>query len=497
MNKKHLSLISALLITLGLLAGCGNVTSSASSVAENTSAAATSSATATSEASSSTGDYVDYVHNGTVKLGLDYTNHDFYTDGVGQVTLYNTIDGDTAHFKPVVTTTSSDIIKARFFGIDTPESTAGIEEFGKGASNFTSAKLVEANKNGTIVVSTASDTYGEPKFDSTGERYVSLVWISLDTKNAPLDKLYLLNLWIVQEGWSFVKNVADTPKYSDTFYNAEAQAKALKLNLFSGQPDPLYNYGDYEPVTLLQLKDEVVACLADSTRTNKYYNAKVIVKGTVAGYSNNTLYICGEFTSVDANGNFVTEYAGINVFTGMSGIPSNYTKRNAYIQVVGTFVVSNFGPQISGATFPIYSTADDVCKVLIKAADNTGEFSLHTFEFEPKDLTNDNYSALYCYVTFNQHLTVTGGYVSSGSETTLYVADASNNKLPFDIYLAFMYAPDLSDTTVTYSTIDEFKGKTFNITGVYTFHQSTTVASGTKIYYQVCPSSSADMLLVG
>ncbi|MDD2297148.1 MAG: hypothetical protein PHX79_04970, partial [Sphaerochaetaceae bacterium] len=81
--------------------------------------------------------FVDYANDGSVKLNLPYEGRDFYTDGVGQVTLALHIDGDTTHFYPVVTTTSTEIIKARYFGIDTPESTGRVQEWGASASAFT------------------------------------------------------------------------------------------------------------------------------------------------------------------------------------------------------------------------------------------------------------------------------------------------------------------------------------------------------------------------
>ena len=80
---------------------------------------------------------IDYAHNGSCKLTLDYKGKDSFVDGVGEFELWMTIDGDTAHFTPVVTTTSSVTVKARFYGVDTPESTGRVQEYGKQASNFT------------------------------------------------------------------------------------------------------------------------------------------------------------------------------------------------------------------------------------------------------------------------------------------------------------------------------------------------------------------------
>ncbi|HPS18859.1 MAG TPA: thermonuclease family protein, partial [Bacilli bacterium] len=159
--------------------------------------------------------FVDYAHDGSVAINLPYEGKDFYKDGVGQVTLALNIDGDTTHFYPVVTATSSEIIKVRYYGIDTPESTGRVQEWGATASKFTKEKINNANANGTIVVSSAQSSYGTPLHDSTGTRYVGLVWINETVKNAPSDSLILLNLMIVQAGLSWVKNVQEMPQYAD------------------------------------------------------------------------------------------------------------------------------------------------------------------------------------------------------------------------------------------------------------------------------------------
>ena len=100
---------------------------------------------------------------------------------------------------------------------------------------------------------------------------------------------------IVQEGYSWVKNLAEVPEYVETFTAAEEQARDLKLNLFSGEPDPLFNYGDYVDVSLLELKNAVVESLKDPNYENPYNGANVRIQGTVAGYVNGILYLQGYF----------------------------------------------------------------------------------------------------------------------------------------------------------------------------------------------------------
>ena len=62
----------------------------------------------------------------------------------------------------------------------------------------------------------------------------------------------------------------------------------------------------------------------------------------------------------------------------------------------------------------------------------------------------------------------------------------NGTKLPFDAYLPFDYIPDPDQSNVAW-TVDQLKYKTFNLQGVYSYHES----SG-KIYYQVVARNVAD-----
>ena len=116
MNKfKQITLAVATFLSVALLAGCNNGSGNTPSQGDK--------------------NWVDYTQSAAVRLSLDYKGRDFYKDGIGQVKLYQSIDGDTAHF-----TTTTTTLKARFFGIDTPESTGKVQEWGVPASNFTKKK---------------------------------------------------------------------------------------------------------------------------------------------------------------------------------------------------------------------------------------------------------------------------------------------------------------------------------------------------------------------
>ena len=488
-----------LIIAATLLAGCSNgQTSSSENPSSSEPISASSEVISSSVTSTSSGEeFIDYAHNGSLALDVDYKGRDFFKDGIGEVTLSTKIDGDTAHFFPVVKTTSSEKIKSRFYGIDTPESTGKIQPYGHAASVFTGSKLDAAAKNGTIVISTPGLGYKEPQKDSTGSRYLSLVWINETKKNANFDELILLNVWIVQEGYSWVNQLDKVPYMEDTFLKAEAQAKKFKLNLHSGKPDKDFNYGDYETTSILDIKREIVATLDDPTHVNKFDNKKVRVTGTVAGYINKTLYLQGFFTVADGSTKPEGEYASINIYTGTGVIPTRYTETNAVVMLCGTAITSEtFGFQISGVTFPQLKSreSDNTARVMLEPEDNVDPTTkLHVFEYSISELDtivkNKDYSSLYCATSITDEFTVTEVYENdSHDEWTLYFnIPGTKTRCNFNVYVNFPYKPN-PDSAIW--TKNDFLNKTFTVKGIYGLH---TFASG-RTSYQITPTSSSDLV---
>lgn len=468
-NNKLLTLAIACVTAIGLT-GC-NDTNSDTSGETNT------------EETTSLAEWVDYTSQ--ITLDHDYKGRDFYTEGIGKMTLKTAIDGDTAHFYPVVTTTSSEVVKSRFYGIDTPESTGQVEEWGKAASNFTKEKLETAAQYGTIVVSSPFSEYSTPETDSTGSRYLSLIWINLDTPDADYTDLTLLNLAIVQEGYSYVKGVSDIPDYADTFYAAEDQAKAYELNLFSDEDDPLFNYGDYIDTSLLDIKKEIEKEIDDPDYTNIYDNVKVRVQGTVAGYSDNVLYIQSYF-STDNGGRNGGEYAGINIFCGMTNIPTKFQTINTYIEVCGLALDSeNFGFQISDVSFKRSSDDPDDAQVIIAAEDNTDEFSLYTFEKTAQELDDSGYECLNCSVELTDEVVVDSYYINDDGDITIGLEEYD-----FGVYIPFLFYGNSEKPNDVWNDEEDFMGKSFTLSGIYTYH----IQSDGDIVYQVTLRSSDDFV---
>ena len=442
--------------------------------------------------------WVDYVNGTDVRLGLDYKNVTFLEQGVSEVSLYTHIDGDTTHF--YTKDGQNTYVAARYSGINTPESTNDVDPWGAEASNFVHEILNEASANGTIVISSQSMAYGTPQQEAN-ERYLCLVWVNLTEKECDYKDLVCLNLWIVQEGFSAVGDLEGVEDYKPTFDDAYDQAVAYKLHMWSGEPAPLYDYGDYKPTSLLALKREYEKEIADPTYVSKYKDKKVMVQGTVVAYANNNLFIQSLFREEDlASADSASdsseeelhvrydygEYAGLCIYS-LKTPPTKFTTPGTYIQVCGTIQDSDtFGFQMSGASFPIVSTSDADAKVIFKADENT-EYQLYTFQYTASELgalvTNKDYECLNCSVEVTDPITITGGYASDNNGNITLYTDYG-----FSIYLSFPYSPD--DGLTTWREVSYFEGKSFLVKGPFAAH----LFSSGVYRFQIIPDKSSSFV---
>ncbi len=183
---------------------------------------------------------------------------------VQEVTVKSFIDGDTTHFHVPESLMADGVLKARYLAVNTPESTGKIEEYGKAASRFTREKLESAVK---ILIESEDGTWNA---DSTGERYLVWVWYKTE-QNAPWRNL---NVELLQEGLAYANSSANN-RYGDTCMGAVQQAKAMKVNVYSGQPDPDYYYGEAVELTLKELRCNI----------EQYNGMKVAFTGVVTANS--------------------------------------------------------------------------------------------------------------------------------------------------------------------------------------------------------------------
>lgn len=177
------------------------------------------------------------------------------SDHYGYVTLKSCTDGDTANFVQEDYKDERGLIaiKTRFLGINTPESTAKVEPWGKPASNFTKKKLEAAqaaadeatskdttgkiHHNIVLINHPSKDSFEER--DSSGNRWLAFIWYRLDEQSDWRN----LNLELVETGYSKNQLFVDDPvcNYRSTFEKAEKIAAASQIRVH-GQRDDGYDY---------------------------------------------------------------------------------------------------------------------------------------------------------------------------------------------------------------------------------------------------------------
>lgn len=415
----------------------------------------------------------DYVKDCKLDTTYSLASNTFLDNGIGEVTLKQTVDGDTAHFYQKEVDTAAHptgrVVKVRFLGVDTPESTGQIEPWGKKASAFTSSKLLSAK---TIVLTVDVANIGTAaQFDSTGTRYVGFVWVS-DVENCPLADLQLLNLWVVQEGWSNAKSITES-LLVDYFIDADMQAQKLKLGQWAGD-DPDYDKGAANETTIKIIMDSFV----DDGDDCPWIDCKVAVEGIVYKVVGTDCYINRWFT--DPVSNEVAQY-GLYIFSGYK----NYAplkSLGSLIRVVGNFQNHYGSPQLTNVSYnALYPTDDDMSILEKTATEGIKIPTVHAADVVDKPVKLNDIVRL-------ENLTPTGGYNEKDATTqeysgafTLNCTDSVNAaitiRVPSDVW-----ALDVDGNRVTDYAYYTTLAKTLNITGAFTVFESST--SG-HVTYQI------------
>jgi endonuclease YncB( thermonuclease family) len=267
-------------------------------------------------------EYKDSLGKPLQLVEADYNGKDFIADGIGVVTTDRYIDGDTTWFN-----VGRQSISVRYLGIDTPESTALYEPWGKAAARYTENKLRNAE---TIVLQAEGE-----RTDNNG-RYLAWVWY----RNSANSDFVLLNLELVELAYSKNK-VASGSRFNEVLSRANGDAMQTKRRVW-GEIDPEYDYSkEGSQMTIRYLVENF----------EEYVGLKVTVTGTISrkvgshvylqdddGYG---VYIYTGFTSsaqlvVGANLTF-----GGMVPTYYSGSPqlTNFSTKQLFVNAPGSLVV--------------------------------------------------------------------------------------------------------------------------------------------------------------
>ena len=272
------------------------------------------------------GEFVDYAATLTLDMSSESAKE--------EVTVKTYVDGDTAHFYVSAAVHESGVLKGRFLGINTPESTGKIEEYGKAASKFTRERLENAT---SIIIESDNEQWN---IDSTGDRYLVWVWY----KTASDTEYHNLNLEILQNGLAIANSTASN-RYGSLCMSALNQARAHKLNMFSGQPDPDFYYGDAAELTIKELRSNPEA----------YSGAKVAFNGVITRNYNSSVYV----ETLDPETGM---YNGISVYYGyaLPGAALDILSVGNEVRIVGLMQYYEAGGtwQISGLTHNLMKPQD-------------------------------------------------------------------------------------------------------------------------------------------
>ncbi|MBQ6182769.1 MAG: thermonuclease family protein [Clostridia bacterium] len=275
---------------------------------------------------------------------------DMNSDTLKQVvTVKMFIDGDTTHFNVPSSVSDSGVLKARYLAVNTPESTGKIEEYGKKASNFTKTKLSSAYE---ILVESDDANWN---LDSTGGRHLVWIWYKPDAQSEYRN----LNIEILQEGLAVASSSANN-RYGDTCTKAIAQAKREKLNIYSGEKDPDFPYGEAIPVTLKEIRCNI----------EEYNGKKVSFEGVITKNYNNGVYIEDYDAETD-------RYYGIYVYYGfgLTGDGLDILEVGNRSRIVGSVQYYEGGGtyQVSGLTYRAMKP-DDPNNIMLISKGNAAAF---------------------------------------------------------------------------------------------------------------------------
>ena len=279
---------------------------------------------------------------------VDYAAQLKFNENSGKKWTYATvksyIDGDTTHFYVDKSVIAEGYVKARYLGINTPESTGIVEPWGKKASNYTKTQLKKAESitNGIII---ESDT-ASWDLDSTGDRYLLWIWY----KTSENEEYRNLNIEILQQGLAYGSGTTSNT-YSEYTSAALYQANTMKLYVFNKkEKDPDFYYGKAVNLTLKELK----------ANCEKYEGMLVKFEAVVAKQAGYTVYV----EEYDAQNDM---YFGMQIYTGF-GYPrmSDFTIGNR-VSIVGTLQYYENGGtyQVSNLQYDIlFPDWEGGCRVL-------------------------------------------------------------------------------------------------------------------------------------
>ena len=357
-----------------------------------------------------------------------------------EVTVYNYIDGDTVHFNADDPAFENGVAKARFLGVNTPESTGQVEPWGKAASNFTKATLKEAT---SIIIESESSEW---ELDSTGARHLLWIWYKTETSD-----YRLLNLELLQEGYSIANNIGRYA-YKDVLQNAFNQALEQGLKVNGKAKDPDYDYGRPSPMTLRYIRENL-------TGENSVIDRRVSFEAIITYIDGSTIYV------EDYDEETETSY-GMTIYLGPSPTAAvlSIVKTGNIVNFCGVVTNSeNYGIQVSSITRMAMDPTYKYNSNLVSEGNS----------FEPtvisgSDLIDNGATIASTYVKMN-NLVVTDTYTTKtgASQGAITITCTTEDNKTITVRTGILI--DENGETVTE---DYFENKTIDVVGVVDYYNN-------------------------
>ena len=366
----------------------------------------------------------------------------------------NYVDGDTTH---VETLKYGYTVKIRYLGIDTPESSSDLEEWGKTAALYNESKLKDATY---IILQSQGRAKGDlENYASTVDgngRNLAYVWYT-DKENPVLEDFKCLNLEMVYQGLS--QGIGDKNEMGEEYYyafdKANLSAQVNARHEYSNQRDENYCYAKPQDLTIEEIYDSETG----GPLSSPYADEQTLyrVSGWVTRKVENAFFFQNDYDYYDD----VDTGAGI---TQEGQLPENafgmyvFTYRSTpisvgdYVTVIGVLTSYGGNYQMSGISYsdfgavPERDTIIDYDKSVsadkIKPVQLTAEQLVEKeYDHVLVEVTDD----LYCYDKSNGNFGIwsDGGTTEINQYNSTYPFYNDNNKII--CYADTTSKPDTSD----------------------------------------------------
>lgn len=247
-------------------------------------------------------------------------------DHVGYVSLRSVTDGDTANFIQegfIDPKTNNPIsIKTRFLGINTPESTAKVEPWGKKASLFVKGKLEAAQASADSESTPGKKVYNialvndVSKFEAreTSGRWLAFIWY----RNTSSSPWRCINLEIVEQAYSKNQLFTDSDmcNYRPTFEAADNHNKECGYRVH-GENDTGYDYEEqiYETTLWYVLNHYEDIGISDQTGSS---GTILHIMAQVVGIQGDSLYLRDVVVDPELIEKGKVEYGSLYCYAGFN-----------------------------------------------------------------------------------------------------------------------------------------------------------------------------------